>query len=244
MLNLSNVTLVTIDGIGDPGKTRRGTDRDGNNIYDVIDICTRRINFGEVIHITAAEEIPNKLNVTSFYNINKLSYPEYNAFCITELDNYIKTDYCLIVQSDGFICNPAGWKDEFLNYDYLGCPWIDESGNNPFSWIPEPRDKYLVGCGGFSLRSKKLLSLGSNLDKKFILNLANRGMGEDVIICITLRNYFENNGCIFPTAEFAKSFALGSTPYDALPKDALKSTFGFHSGAYIPEAEKMMSLYE
>mgnify|MGYP003647194372 CR=1 FL=1 len=244
MLDLSDITLVTIDGSGNPGETKRGTDRDTNNIFDVIDICTRRINFGSVIHITASDTVQNKSNINTVWHIDKLSYPEYNAFCISNLNQYVKTKFCLIVQTDGFICNPAGWTNDFYNYDYIGCPWIDESGNNPFSWIPEPKSKYQVGCGGFSLRSKHLLEIGSYIDKDIILKMAHNGVGEDVMICIIYRQFFENNDCKFPTPEFAKKFALGSTPYHALPPGALNTTFGFHAGTYIPEAEKIMASYE
>ena len=31
-----------------------------------------------------------------------------------ELNNYIDTDFVLIVQHDGFIINPSSWNDDFL----------------------------------------------------------------------------------------------------------------------------------
>ena len=39
----------------------------------------------------------------------------------------------------------AAWRPEFLDYDYIGAVW------------PHVLDKYNVGNGGFSLRSKALL---------------------------------------------------------------------------------------
>jgi hypothetical protein len=224
MVDLSKITLVTIDGTG----------KDTDKLLNVIDICTRKINFGKVVLITADESIQtnDKLLV---HKINKMTYPEYNEFCILDLWKYVNTEFCLIVQTDGYICKPTNWTDEFYNYDYIGCPWMDAEPGY-FPWVTEP--KYQVGCGGFCLRSKKLLQAGSNIDRNLVKRLTTAGLGEDVAICVTFRNYFESIGCNFPTGEFAKKFALGSAT--ELKPNELETTFGFHSGKYIPEVANMI----
>lgn len=227
MIDLSRTTLVTIDGTG----------KDTQKLLDVIDICTRKINFGSVILITSDKQIESNDKI-KIHHIEKMTYPEYNTFCITELNSYVHTDYCLIVQTDGYICKPSNWTDEFYNYDYIGCPWMDAAPGY-FPWVTEP--KYQVGCGGFCLRSKKLLKAGANLNKEFVSRMTHSGMGEDVIICVSLRNYFESMDCVFPTGQFAKKFALGSAPVN---ENQLETTFGFHNGEYIPMVSNIIKKWD
>lgn len=227
MINLSKITLVTVDGAGTNTK----------GFLNVIDICTKKIKFGDVAFISSDKNI-EKIDGITVHNINKMSYPEYSIFCILDLHKYVNTEYCLIVQTDGFICKPTNWSDEFYNYDYIGCPWMDAAPGY-FPWVTEP--KYQVGCGGFCLRSKKLLEVGSKIDRKIIYDLVYRGTNEDIIICVTLRDYFEKSGCKFPTGEFAKKFALGSAP---LKENQLETTFGFHSNEYMPEVKKMIERWD
>ena len=224
---LPRVTLVTIDGNG----------KDTTKLLEVIDICTRKINFGSVILITADPDIESNDKVT-IHRIQKMTYPEYNTFCITDLNEYVNTEFCLIAQTDGFICKPTNWMDEFYNYDYIGAPWMDAEPGY-FPWVTEP--KYQVGCGGFCFRSKKLLQAGADINKGYIIRMTEAGMGEDVIICVSLRNYFEKMDCKFPTGEFAKKFALGSAP---LKENQLETTFGFHSNEYMPEVRKMIERWD
>ena len=223
MINLPNITLTLIDGTG----------KDTSDLLNVIDICTNAIVFGEIVLITADTSIKPQSKIT-VQIIEKMSYAEYNSFCILKLSKFINTDYCLIVQTDGFISNPHNFDHQFFDYDYIGAPWVDEGGGNNFNWIPEPKTRHLVGCGGFCLRSKKLLELGSKINSTLIANMTQQGMGEDAIICIYLKEYFENHGCKFPSWDFAKKFALGSTNINHLKKEDLENTFGFHSNDYKP----------
>ena len=39
-------------------------------------------------------------------------YLEYNLFVLYQLMYYIETDYCLIVQNDGWVLNGQNWQDE------------------------------------------------------------------------------------------------------------------------------------
>src|SRR6266850_1256662 len=56
---------------------------------------------------------------------------------------YVKTSHILTIQWDGWVINPHLWNDDWLQYDYIGAPWDDGC----------------VGNGGFSLRSKRLMTL-------------------------------------------------------------------------------------
>ena len=48
------------------------------------------------------------------------------------------------MQWDSWIINPQQWTDQFLDYDYVGAPWL---------WHT---DNYQVGNGGFALHSRQL----------------------------------------------------------------------------------------
>ena len=111
MLNLPKVTLIAVDGTGN----------DTDKLSEVLGICTRKINFGDVVLITADKSL-NQINDFTLHHIDKMNYKDYNLFCISDMNKYINTEFCLIIQTDGFICKPTNWTDEFLNYDYLGCP--------------------------------------------------------------------------------------------------------------------------
>ena len=50
------------------------------------------------------------------------SYLEYNLFMVYSLGQLIKTDFCLVVQDDGFVLDGKYWRDEFFEYDYIGAP--------------------------------------------------------------------------------------------------------------------------
>ena len=106
--------------------------------------------------------------------IDKLSSKrDYSEFIIKKLDQYIETDFVLVIQHDGWCLDDSAWSDEFYEYDYLGASWIETDGYN-------------VGNGGFSLRSKKLQHILATDDFIKINHSA-----EDVIICRLYRSYLE-----------------------------------------------------
>src|SRR4051812_24457294 len=51
------------------------------------------------------------------------SIDKWNYKIIYELPNYITTEYCMLIHSDGYIINPLLWDDSWLSYDYIGAPW-------------------------------------------------------------------------------------------------------------------------
>ena len=48
---------------------------------------------------------------------------EWSYKAIYELPKYVDTEYGMLVHADGFVVNPDSWRDEFLDYDYIGAPW-------------------------------------------------------------------------------------------------------------------------
>lgn len=148
---------------------------------------------------------------TSYENIKQIeilkidSKESYSKFILKELHNYIKTTHALIVQWDGFVIHGNQWSDHFLQYDYIGATW---------PWLAED---VRVGNGGFSLRSKKLLSLIAQDQFPFIPN-----MNEDQQICQYYKKELElNHKILFANENLANKFS-----YERYLPDL--PTFGFH----------------
>jgi hypothetical protein len=145
------------------------------------------------------------------YTPSTSSGQEYNRFIVEDLNSLIHTDFVLIIQNDGWIINPQKWSDNFLTYDYIGAPW--------------PWHK-VVGNGGFSIRSKKFLELSSKLkyDPK---HHEYPYCPEDYFMCVMNRNYFTDNGCIFPDIKTGLDFSF-EHHMSEYPQHTIKDSFGFH----------------
>jgi hypothetical protein len=199
-LNLNNVTLVAIDG------------RSNKNILDILisaaKCASKNIKFKN-IKIISGERNPPLIDGIEFYHKKISSIKQYNEFILKGLINYIDTEYCIIYQSDGFIIDSNNWREEFLEYDYIGAPWNDAEWNHGNR----------VGNGGFSLRSKKLLkqiSLIENLDYT---------VAEDLQICVNHKDNLELNGIKFCPPQLASFF---SVEHQTEFNSNTEKSFGFH----------------
>jgi hypothetical protein len=143
------------------------------------------------------------------------SYEEYNRYIIEKLGSEIETDFCLIVQDDGFIVNPDLWDEDFLNYDYIGAPW-------PWHQV--------CGNGGFSLRSKKLLNLSQKL-KYDPYHEEYDCAPEDWFLCVKNRKFFEENGIKFAPLELAQNFSFETRM--GFENEGFHSSFGFHGKQHL-----------
>lgn len=142
------------------------------------------------------------------------SVAEYSQFILKGLADHVRTSHALVVQWDGFVLDGGAWRDEFLDYDYIGAPW------------PWHQDGLTVGNGGFSLRSKRLLEA---LRDPAILNTAN----EDEVICRLQRPQLEARHAIrYAPPQVAEAFSFEHGP-------AAERSFGFHGlfnfGAVWPD---------
>jgi len=132
----------------------------------------------------------------------------YSDFILNQLVDYIATSHCLIVQWDGHVIDPARWRAEFLDYDYIGGSW------------PQFDDGHDVGNGGFSLRSRALMAACRTAEFK-------QHHPEDVAICRTNRCMLECQGLSFAPAELADEFSAERAG------DPSK-TFGYHGVFLMP----------
>ena len=145
-----------------------------------------------------------------------------NEIIFQDLHKYFETSYCLIVQADGFIVNADLWKEEFLEFDYVGAPWPDKVQVNPGNWFLH-LEKNRVGNGGFSLRSRKLVETTAKINfnsLKFPIK------SEDIIICHYLYKEMIDNGIRFAPPKLAAQFSIESL--DNLYGQDINSVFGFH----------------
>lgn len=124
----------------------------------------------------------------------------------------VQTEFALFVQWDGFAINPQHWTDAYLEYDYIGAPW-------PWKWNPE-RPERRVGCGGFSLRSKRWLDACLTLPVK-------NTSAEDTHCCCFELDHFLKAGCRVAPLALAQKFALehGNPEF---PNHTINDSFGFH----------------
>lgn len=217
MKNLNNVCLLTIDGVGN--KTKQ--------LDEVVDWCCSKFNFHSVVRITCDSE-RNKNQ--QYISIPKLDYFGYNRFCINDLytaTEHLNFTHCLLVQEDGFIVNPQLWEDSFLNFDYIGAPWLRYKHEPNFIWVENIGIKAAVGNGGFTLRSKTLLKECKTLQYQ------PGHPNEDVFICAFAGDYLRSRGMLFADINTAARFSLETKNY---LNDDLTKCFGFHGKHLLDDA--------
>jgi hypothetical protein len=190
MLDLKSVTLVCADDSINSYET-----------YQIFSNIANNINFGSTLF--ASTKIMQRTVEKRISNIK-----DYNLFVVKELNNYINTDYVLIMQGDGYPINISAWKNEYLAYDYIGAPWYNQ---------PWPIDK-TVGNGGFSLRSKRFLEESSKLPY-------DGNLPEDVFLCREVDSEIKSKGLRFANHDMAYTFSVEDMPY--------KGQFGFHGKGTI-----------
>ena len=105
MIELPNVTLFCIS-----------SDNVEGALY-ALNKSMEGINFGAVKLITHEEpdNLPEGIEFSKCYEITSIH--DYNYYCIYNLTRHIDTDYCLLVQPDGFVINPDKWDDDWYNYE-------------------------------------------------------------------------------------------------------------------------------
>lgn len=179
LLSLPDVTLFGIDA------------HDPKGLMRAAEICQREVDFG------ALEIITERLFT---------GREAYSKFCITDMHKYVDTSHVLIIHPDGYILNPGAWRDEWLQYDYIGALW---------EWYGEHKN----GNGGFCLRSKKLLDILATLDLSIY-------HPEDDIICRHIRPWLEREyGIKFAPDDVCRAFSIEGW---GMGSPVWNGEFGFH----------------
>ena len=190
-------------------------------------ISLQNIEFGaaKLLCTTAPKQKYPDIEYVSIPPLN--SVDDYNEIIFQDLHKYFETSHCLIVQSDSFVVNSNLWKEEFLDFDYIGAPWSNKVQVN--SDVVLNMEKNCVGNGGFSLRSRKLVDITSKINYE---NLKFPIKWEDVIICHYLYKEMLNNGIRFAPPELAAQFSMENANH--LYGQDVNSVFGFH-GKHLRE---------
>ncbi len=199
MLELNNISLCIVDC------------SNYKKSIEAINLSTKDISFKEIVIITDEPKEFYSISNAKIYKTDKINSKEqYSHFIIYNLNNYINTDFVLIIQWDGYVKNVNAWTNDFLNYDYIGAPW----------WYQNP--EFNVGNGGFSIRSKKLLNL-----LQTDLNIK-QYYPEDHAICRTYGQYLKNKGITFAPEELAHKFSIEGLKNSKYGEN-YEGQFGFHS---------------
>ena len=224
MIELPNVTLFCISS---------------NNVKGALfalQHSMKSIKYGAVKLITHEDpgNLPNGIRFSQCYEIKSIH--DYNYYCIYNLSQHIETDYCLLVQPDGFVINSDKWDDDWFNYDYIGAPWSEA----PDAYFDPWGKQHRVGNGGFSFRSKKLLDVPKRAYIHFDVNWGNfykhmnvGSTSEDGNICVHNRHIYEALGCKFAPLEVAARFSHERP----LPETEGTTPFGFHY--FLPAGTKL-----
>ena len=171
------------------------------------------VAFSSICPLEYLTEQEKKTKYYKWVQINPiLTISDYNRFMLTELVDYIDTEYCLVIQNDGFVINPHLWNNVFKSYDYIGAPW---SMHGMKVWGRTNR----LGNGGFSLRSLKLLNHLKEEHQKTPFDFTE---AEDV----TISKIIEKSSFKYPDIDTACTFSL-ECPVEDHAFDLTKS-FGFH----------------
>lgn len=204
-IDLSEVTIISVAG------------KNALDSLKAIKYSCKELQFGSVKLITPEIMTDDFVSIIQCENLN---YEQYNHFIVYRLHEYIDTPFALIVQSDGYVVNPQSWKNEFLEYDYIGAVWPLPKDN--FSYRDVLNNIQRVGNGGFSLRSKKLLSLAKNLNLEWKEYFGFHH--EDGFFSCHNRHVYEQNGCKFAPVEIASFFSHENE----VKENEGKIPFGFH----------------
>lgn len=186
----------------------------------VVESC-RHIDFGEVLWL--GDRKPAGDFACRFVRTAPItSRRDYSQLILNELGRHLTTSHALIVQWDGYVLHPEQWTDAFLAYDYVGAVW------------PQFDDGHVVGNGGFSLRSTKLMRETARLNDQ-------SGDAEDLLICRRYRTRLETEGSIvFAPVHLARRFSCERERWT-------DDSFGFHGVFNMPRimaARDFASLYE
>lgn len=144
---------------------------------------------------------------------------DWNKTIVYDLQYYVRTDFALLIHADGYVVKPQAWKEEFLQYDYVGAPWPMPSDEHSYR---TPGGELVRVGNSVSLRSKKILQLPSQLNLEWKSYYGNTN--EDGFLCVHNRDILQENGVKYAPMDVAKYFSKEH----AIPENQGIETFAFH----------------
>lgn len=192
MLNLPKITLLGIDCIH-PVKTLKA-----------MRFSMRQVKFSEAVLVTDCAdrfvvEACEKAGVKPVHHVTDERI-DHERDMLKYTPEWFDTEYCLYQEWDAAVMNPRAWKSWFMDYDYIGAPWVlgmTEQG------YPECEEWNCVGNGGFALKSKRFAEAISRLvdDADPLVALS------DVWMCRTVRKQMAMIGMKYAPESLAENFS-------------------------------------
>lgn len=195
MLKLPDVTLVLIE-------TRE---------HDLAELalkdCEAKVEFGDVVVLT---DRPSQFLRADRRVIAVPDWPEkigWSRCFWYDLPLHVRTSHALCIQWDSWVVHTDMWREDYLQYDYVGAPWWYTDGMN-------------VGNGGFCLRSSKLMRyVRANRDRfPCVVDL------DDDLYCRKYRQGLQAAGFEWAPEPIAYAFA-----FEVVRHDPTSRHFGFHA---------------
>jgi hypothetical protein len=207
MLFLENITLIAMTSVKLPQTIK------------ALQYSSKDIKFGAIKLISdiVTDNLPD--GITHEHTEKMSNIDDWNYSIIYKLGKHIDTEFAILIHDDGFIINASSWKDEFLDYDYIGAPW--PMPNDDFSYRDINGEIIRVG-NSVSLRSKKLIDLAPNLNLEW--KSFHGYYNEDGFICVNNRHIYKENGMKFADIDVAKYFSHETT----IPEIEGITPFAFH----------------
>lgn len=175
------------------------------DVYETVralEYSMKGIEFGDVVLITHKKPfyLPKTIRYSHTDKLDNID--KFNYKMVYELKDHINTDFALIVHSDGFVIHPENWRDEFLDYDYIGSPW--PLPQNDYAYRDSKGQICRVG-NSVSIRSKRLLEYPSRYKLKWE-KVFDGFYNEDIFLCCYHKNDMEEHGLKWAPFELAVRF--------------------------------------
>ena len=138
------------------------------------------------------------------------SLEDYQDLSVRRLVEDVTTDYCIVLQWDGFTLHGSEFSPIFRHYDYIGAAWLQHR-------------EFSVGNSGFNWRSRAFLEASARLaDQRW------RDEPDDLFLCRRMRVTLETRSNIrFAPEAIADHFSIES-------RSVPWRTFGFHGALHLP----------
>jgi len=208
-LKLPDVTLIAVTSV---------------KLYETIKALTysmRDIEFGEVVLVTHRKPLGLPKGITYKHTEKITDIDKFNYLIAYELGSFVNTDYIILVHYDGFIVHPEMWRNEFLQYDYIGSPWPLPTAEHS-TYYDEDGNVCRVG-NSVSLRSKRLLEYPKKAGLEW-KPAADGFYNEDIFLCCMNKVRIEKAGMKFAPIEVASLFGREHT----IPETEGVTPFLFH----------------
>lgn len=190
-----------------------------DGMANALEISSEEIKFGAIkliSHKCPRTKRGSKIKFEYVKPINSID--DWNHEIIYSLPKFIETEFALLVHPDGYVIRPDLWKDEFLEYDYIGAPW--PLPTDDYSYRTESGRIVRVG-NSVSIRSKRLMDRVAKFEWKEYYGNTN----EDGFISVHHRDELEAEGFKFAPIELAVHFSKENE----LPENQGVDSFAFHS---------------